>query len=297
MINWKKQIIILISLILFLLSIIIITAVNAESPRQSEKEATHPQQNTANNHRGSDQSPLIVKILPTIKNNVEAENETKEKEEKATNDKRIIQITGILAVIGFLQLIVFGLQARRLRQTVEVTKEAANATTNSVANISKIERAYVFVTVEQHPQALEPIYEIDGYKGYFVLNANVRCWNLGRTPAVITKIRAIISFGKAIIPEIEESDIPSGIVVGSDKWKNITAISPRFNDIERQNIYNLNTIAYCCGRIEYQDVFYGKYIRGFCWEFGAPISRPNEPWIISAKYKDLNYEKEQKEGG
>lgn len=122
-----KKGIILVSLISFMLLITTTVDISAELPSKPKKEATGSQQEAGNNQRGSDQLPIVVKVLPTEKNKVEAENATKEQEEKTFNDKRLVQFTGLLAFIALLQLVVFAWQARCLGRTVEATKEAANA--------------------------------------------------------------------------------------------------------------------------------------------------------------------------
>ncbi len=49
----------------------------------------------------------------------------------------------------------------------KTTTDAANATKRSVDNISKIERAYIFVTVEQHPKTCDPV---------FIIYVRQLCW-------------------------------------------------------------------------------------------------------------------------
>jgi len=191
-------------------------------------------------------------------------------------------------------------QVTELRKSVKATQDAANAAKAGAATLPAVERAYVFVTVEyQHDKygndnSFEMIHGANGFQGNYLLKATVQLWNYGRTPAVITKIRAVISLEKAIIPEIEEVEIPLGIVIGSDKSKPIP-VSFNINEMDKKNIMNWNTPAYACGRVEYQDVFGGKYTRGFCWEYRPHDSRPREPWVICNTYKELNYEETKKE--
>lgn len=300
MTNRQKQIIILVSLIFFLL--VGISVYSQEPPptppilSQPQQNKTKPQQ-TKSNHkeRGSDDFPLVVKIIGTNTPQPKESNYTKNTNENTTTNWLLVFFNGLLAFFTF------GLYKynRKMWKSTDIAanaaQQAAESTKNSVDNISKIERAYIFVTVEKDIETFKLVYDDnDGFKGNYLFKATVKLWNLGRTPAVITKIRAVISLEKAEIPEIEESEIPSGIVVGSDKSKDITAFK-HINDIDRQNIINWNTPAYCCGRIEYQDVFHGKWVRGFCWEYKPHSSRPTEPWVISNN-KELNYEKKQKEG-
>lgn len=276
------------------------TQIQQDKRRAVNKKANAQQKTTS--------KPIPSAVTPiTNQTNQNTDGGNAKGDDNAKTNRMIAWFTGVLALAAIVQLFTTLVQLRRLRQSVNATKDAtsatersanatlaaAHATKRSVDNISRIERAYIFTTVGQHPSTCEPVHGVDGFKGIYAFNATVTLWNVGRTPAIITKIRAVISLGKAIIPEIKESEIPSGIVVGSDKWKNLPTVSFHINEMERQNIYNRNIVAYCCGRIEYEDVFRDKYIRGFCWEYSPHDSRPSEPWIISHRYKDLNYEKEQ----
>jgi hypothetical protein len=90
-------------------------------PREQAKTA---QQSASKDQRGTEQFPAFVKIIPTQKTPEEAEADRKEKEQKDTNDTRLVWFTGLLACIGFLQLLVFGWQGIQLKRTVTAAKEA-----------------------------------------------------------------------------------------------------------------------------------------------------------------------------
>jgi hypothetical protein len=323
-----KKIIILIFLTAFLLMGI---SVYSQEPSQNPpKPITHSEnpseginnRSKADNNNTYD-SASFHKTPDTPPDYKDANGNATKQDHKTDTNQGILWATIAIAFFALCQVvamifqyIAMSNQVKELRESVEATKEmvgisnqslftsgnqshhmaiAAQAAKRSADNVSKIERAYVFTTVEQHPNTCYPFHGGSGHEGIYVFNATVKMWNLGRTPAVITKIRAVITLEKAIIPEIDEFEIPSGIVIGSDGWKNIPTVSTHINETERGNIYDGNIIAYCCGRIGYRDVFHGKYIRGFCWEYSPCDSRPTEPWIISDKYKDLNYEKQQNE--
>jgi hypothetical protein len=90
-------------------------------PREEAKTAQQP---AATDQRGTEQSPAFVKIIPAPKTAEETEADRKEKEQKDTNDTRLVWFTGLLAGIGFLQLLVFGWQGFQLKRTVTAAKEA-----------------------------------------------------------------------------------------------------------------------------------------------------------------------------
>jgi hypothetical protein len=76
--------------------------------------------NDANdNQRGTEKQPLIVRIAPSPKSPEEAASDQQDREEKTTSDWWIIKLTGILGIVGALQLVTFAVQAHRLKQTVD----------------------------------------------------------------------------------------------------------------------------------------------------------------------------------
>jgi hypothetical protein len=100
-------------------------------PEQQQPKA--PQQPAATDERGTEQSPLIIKQLPTPKTQEEAEQARNEREAKAANDQEVIEFDRRLVTIGWLQLAVFvmqlgvfGYQAFELRKTVAAAAKQAN---------------------------------------------------------------------------------------------------------------------------------------------------------------------------
>lgn len=99
-----------------------------------------PQSPRAVDQRGTEQSPVVVKILPSAKTNDEIAQEQQNRSARAENDKQIIKINNRLVVIGFLQLVVFfgqlgvfGYQAWKLRQTVQAAADQSVEMKKSVA--------------------------------------------------------------------------------------------------------------------------------------------------------------------
>ena len=257
-----KKIITLISL--SLLFIAMTTDLKAESSSKPNKETINTQQKTGSNQRDSDQPPIVVKIIKAPNHKVETDKEAKTQEEKTSNDERLIQVTAVLAFIALLQLFVFAWQAHRLRQTVEATKEAADAAKRSADALPAIERAYIFVTVD--------IPEINpSQDGTIPSMANFRLYNHGKTPAILKKVHFIIKLRDAYptITEINSSPnppIPDGIIISSNDSRvfDYTVIinTREWEQVDRHKIKLL-----CYGSIDYEDVFKESHITGFCWEY------------------------------
>jgi hypothetical protein len=94
---------------------------------QPDKKAAKPQQTSQPDQRGTDQSPLVVKTLVPAKTQEEAARDAAEAQEKSANDRHIVYLTGALASIAFLQLLVYGYQAKKLRETVEAAAAESKA--------------------------------------------------------------------------------------------------------------------------------------------------------------------------
>ena len=101
---------------------------------------SHYQANT--NQSGPHDVPFLVKLVPTPKTPKEASQEQAEREEKTYSDSWMVRLTGILALIAGLQLVVFGVQARRLKQTIEKMDQiATDQTSDMQSSIAQATRA------------------------------------------------------------------------------------------------------------------------------------------------------------
>ena len=136
---------------------------------------------------------MVVKVIPPKITAEEATADKKERKEKQESDWWLVRLTAVLALIGVLQVIVFGWQARRLRQSVEVTKEAADAAKKSADALSASERAYVFAEVEygcKNPKPHDVDYFANAFYGKFRdFDLQIILHNHGKTPAIVSHVR------------------------------------------------------------------------------------------------------------
>ena len=111
-------------------------------PPQDQSQRAQPE--TAGDQRGSATAPVIVKILPTPKTEKEARQEQSDRDDISSANWWMVRLTGAIGLIAFVQSIVFGLQARRLKQTIEKMEEIAGGqTTDMQASIRESGRAAV----------------------------------------------------------------------------------------------------------------------------------------------------------
>ena len=97
------------------------------SLQQDRQKSQATQQPTQQEQHGTETSPIVVKVLPTPKSSEEAEAEAQDRKEKTASDRNLVNATWVLAGIGVLQLIVFGLQAAMLKKTVNAGTEQSKA--------------------------------------------------------------------------------------------------------------------------------------------------------------------------
>lgn len=94
-------------------------------PKQQQSAAS--QQTAGTDNRGTEQSPLVVDIRPSVKTPEESAEDSKEREDKAANDRHIVELTAAIATVAFLQLLVYIYQSIKLRETVKGSTEQSKA--------------------------------------------------------------------------------------------------------------------------------------------------------------------------
>jgi hypothetical protein len=114
-----------------------LVAAAQSAPKAPEQKPSNTQQTAPADQRGTEQSPAIVKILPTPKTPEEAAQDSKERKEKADGDWALVKLTGALAIVGALQLLVFGYQAWKLRETVQAAAQQSKDMENSIAEAAR----------------------------------------------------------------------------------------------------------------------------------------------------------------
>jgi hypothetical protein len=114
--------------------------------KQDQSRGT--QQPVAQDQRGTEAVPLVIKQLPAPKTNDESAQEAKDRAEKAANDRKLVEFTGslvtatwVLGAIGILQLLVFSYQAYQLRVTVNAAAEQSESMERSITEANRLASA------------------------------------------------------------------------------------------------------------------------------------------------------------
>lgn len=109
---------------------------------EPQRPTTKRGDQSSNNKRGTEQSPIFVKVLPSSKTQDESPNDKNEALDKSSADWWMVRLTAAIAVIGLIQTIVFGVQAYMLRQTISKMDEIASGQSRDVqASIAEATRA------------------------------------------------------------------------------------------------------------------------------------------------------------
>lgn len=113
-----------------------------QSYGQPNPQPNNPQRNPSASVRGTQESPVYVNVLPSNKTQEESANEKRKDKDQSDANWWMVRLTGIAAAIALIQAIVFGVQARRLKQTIQKMDEIARAQTNDVrASIAEATKA------------------------------------------------------------------------------------------------------------------------------------------------------------
>jgi len=224
---------------------------------------------------------LSVKIIPAVKTGEETADEKRDRDDKAANDKAAIELTRDIArfnrylvIVGIaqaaifvLQLVVFGYQAGKLRQTIELTE--------------RTERPYVFLGMINgyvFPDAIAQRLLSRGpaaTKNDEIPCAKFTITNNGRSPAVIKEIStALVAIDKDLpdTPDYNGCWVrPGEIILGagvSSPTNTHLNDEPSFQNYakdfeEVKRLYTQDTYWLFYGRIRYEDALGVEYVTGF----------------------------------
>lgn len=243
------------------------------SSQQPNRKPLVSQQPTTADERGTQDSPVVVKVVPSPKTPEEAAQESQDRKAKADNDRNLVNATWVLAGIGVLQLIVFGLQAAMLKKTVQSgatqsaamdrhigeTTRSANAmediATKIQAGNKAILRAYLTVTVGNIH-----LYQERRDDKRFESRPNLT--NTGNSPARNVSIQISADILPIPIPRefnfpLPDPEIRNAGIVGSREIMTLAGtVKELVSDSEVGLIKEGRTKALCVwGLITYEDIF------------------------------------------
>jgi hypothetical protein len=200
----------------FALALTLLAALASDSWGQSKQPPTKTgQQNAAQQERGTENSPVVVKVIPAEKSKDEIVRDDAKDKEKLAVDERIASLTGdlafytklLFAATAALALITVGLvkasfsQVRDAKQAIAAAVDSAAAARISAEAFMNAEGAQIFpIVVEDNLREVlsgQPIYHVPSEGPDILLlppKLSYRFKNYGKTPAKLQSIMHNISF-------------------------------------------------------------------------------------------------------
>jgi hypothetical protein len=254
---------------------------------EGQAKGQRPQHTTTNDQRGTAQNPFVVETYSAPKTPEEARADQAEAKRKADNDGEMTALTGALAFIGALQLIVFGYQAFVLRRTLLDNKNVVSAAQRSAQAaedaVKKSEtvlahaqetaqrqlRAYVFVKNEN----------IDTAPGGALLVFPVKISNAGQTPAHHLTVDCYVGFAPSEDelpwPDDPEDGSRASLAPGDSIW--CTESHAAFTPQAAAALDNNSVHFFIFGSITYEDIF--GILRHT--EFRYRLRKQRHGWIMA----------------
>ncbi|MCX5830535.1 MAG: hypothetical protein NT140_01340 [Deltaproteobacteria bacterium] len=285
----------LITLTLILTAFVSVNSFSQEpTPPQ---EAQRKGQKATPNQQAANKPPPVYPI-PTTGIGQYPRKDNQAKASIKTPDERIATFTGWLVFIAAIQALIFvaqcvamSIQAKHLRNTVDATKEAAEAANKNAETLQAIEQAYLAIKSVEWPKG-EFGFTLEGFKKS-TMTAEVE--NVGKTPAILRKVVSTIGFKQINYPTREDVskelpiDLPDGCIIKSADpepypIRHRSYAAPP--GITANNF--IETIILCYGCIVYEDIFGKTHETGFCYEF--------KPTYTAGRFRisqntELNYHK------
>lgn len=272
----------------FLLQNPIPGTLKASNPPQKHPSST--QQSASDNQRGTEDSPIVVKILPTPKTPEESAQGVIDRQEKTSSDWWLDFFTGILAFMAVVQAIVFAYQGRQLRKTVQAAEGQSIDMKKSIAESARAANA--METVAQHLEAstkaqidsmrffsergemqMRAYIGVDFHTAAFQsqetkFGAVVRMTNFGPTPAHKVRFSAKAEILPQPLPDdfaFHLSEMGSPSVIGPHQSRTITTfVENVVPETDIDGIKFLRGSALCMwGTIEYEDAFSRAHVTTF----------------------------------
>lgn len=239
------------------------------SPKASPQKATQQE-------RGSEDSPVVVKVIPTEKSKDELARENAKDKEIATltgdlafYTKQLFVATATLALIT-LGLVVLGFrQVRDARRSITAAEDSTRIAERA---LTELERPFVGVDVMDSGFKSELVSEEE----YYVTlegNMTFRYINHGRSPATIieTSDKFDICSPKQLPDPIDPSalgnQVPFGVIVGANGGTSPPSTREPSRGIDKQEFLRVTSgddNLIFIGYVRFRDIFNRTHVTGFC---------------------------------
>lgn len=235
-------------------------------PPQAKAKSVY--QESKEDKRGTDTSPIVIKMLDTPQSEARAEDAAKHQNEEAANSSRLVWITGILALAAILQWFVMIWQARQLKRSVDLQ---ANS-----------ERAFLYTMVPNSNETLEkPGQQVTNSLKVksigdddIVDQPRINYWirNYGKSPAVVKEIShsLVWCYDLPNIPNYKPTEfvLDEQMIAASDSTKQISCNPAEILMAKAtKDIIAGKSFFWFYGRVIYDDIFGKGHEHCFVWKY------------------------------
>jgi hypothetical protein len=271
---------------------------SAQSQRQSQSDAVVEKVDSAQEQRGTEQSPIVVEIKPppdTDEQRAEKDQERKRvriaDQKKEESDQKLVDYTGVLALFtqglfwatAFLFLATVGLLVAAFRQS----QDARAATEISRSALTELEAPFLIVKIDDPGIIMNA-----GEPNFGELKFCIA--NYGRTAASVLELYEDIEPVplKKGLPWIVKPDGKRGSVQPFGVVAPPGGASQQFRSAVRANIFEdgegRQLQPFFRGFVRYSDIFEEAYVLGFCFRFERESGR----WYPEGN-NDYNYKRKE----
>jgi hypothetical protein len=255
----------LIGLTTIVLLLVIAVSAQSQGPTPStrkeikppQKQSASEQQKPETDKRGTEQTPFVVKTIPTPKSQAETDQERKEHQDKASQGWWVIWLTAFVAIATFLQALFLYFSLRETKKAANAAKDAAEVAETA---LHVAERAYLRIDG----------FEIVQFATGHHINICYEIHNVGHTPAQIIESLTIVDIVDKDSFKTPIYDIDKGIrgpkqsfIQPNEKASMIGISKEPVTPEGFISVQSNDKLIFAWGKITFQDVFGKTWINGF----------------------------------
>jgi hypothetical protein len=276
-----------------LILIAVLLTAAAAIPLQKPSTQTG-QQNAAQEQRGTENSPVVVKVLPTEPTQEQLAREDAQNKEKAAVDARLIALTGDLALYtkllfvatAVLAILTLGLVRVGFLQVRDAKASIAAAVSAAETAKKQVEFARADFIASHSPRIIIRNVQLGIFKVGEIPTVSFRAINVGKTWARVVEVNSVAILGKLEeVPAYNDNETTEGkiqLVPGASHTFEARGRSPvpEGTELNRRNLGDRSFYVY--GFVKYRDR------RGMVWETG--FGRVIEPELHTFRALGDEYE-------
>jgi hypothetical protein len=271
------------------IALTLFAAFASDSRGQSKQNPSKAsQQKTTQQERGTEDSPVVVKVIPTEKSKSDLDAEKAKQE----SDRQLVKLTADLAnytmflffataalFLATIGLVVVGF--RQVRDAKRSINAAEDSTRIAERALTELERPFVAIEIIDSGFKSESVSEEE----YYVTleeNLTFKYVNHGRSPATIIEtsdkfdICTPHNLPDPIDPNALGNQVPFGVIVGANGGASPLSTREQSRGIDKQEFMRVTSgddNLVFIGYVRFRDIFNRTHVTGFCLRLSRSDAR------------------------